>query len=179
VKWTVHGRRAVYESPWVSVWLDDVELPDGQRYEHHVVRVPKVGVNVVLVDDDYRVLMIWRHRFIVNQWVWEVPSGWIDDGEEPEDTARREVEEETGWRPKELVKLGSCNADNGLVSLRSHLYLARGGTYQGPPTDTTEADRVEWIPLADIPALLHTGQVSDAPVMTALLLTLLHVGTVQ
>lgn len=172
MKWTEHGRRPIYESEWVSLWLDDVELPDGRRFEHHVVRVPKDAAAVAVLNDRHEVLMLWRHRFIIDQWGWELPSGWVDSGEAPEHAARREVEEETGWHPGELVYLGSCNADNGLVALRSHLYLARGATRHGPRRDITEAERVEWVPLADVPTLIRQGTIQDAPVIIALLLAL-------
>jgi 8-oxo-dGTP pyrophosphatase MutT (NUDIX family) len=172
VKWIEHGRRPIYESDWVSLWLDEVEMPGGRRYEHHVVRVPKEGVNVAVLNDAGEVLMLWRHRFIIGQWGWELPSGWVDAGETPEQTARREVEEETGWRPATLTYLGSCNADNGLVALRSHLFMAREASHRGPPKDTTEAERIEWVPLADVPALIHQSMIQDAPVIVTLLLTL-------
>ena len=172
MKWIEHGRRPVYESEWVGLWLDDVEMPDGRRYEHHVVRVPKEGVNVAIVNEAREVLMLWRHRFIIDQWGWELPSGWVDAGETPEHAARREVEEETGWQPGELTYLGSCNADNGLVALRSHLFMTNEATQHGPPKDTTEAERVDWVPLADVPGLIHQGKIQDAPVIITLLLTL-------
>ena len=172
MKWIEHGRRAIYQSEWVSLWLDDVEMPDGRRYEHHVVRVPKDGVCVAVLNDSQQVLMLWRHRFIIDKWGWELPSGWTDTGETPEQTARREVEEETGWRPGELTYLGSCNADNGLVALKSHLFVTRDAEHHGPPGDITEAERVEWVPLVEVPDLIRAGQIQDAPVIVTLLLTL-------
>lgn len=172
MKWQVHGRRPVYESPWVGLWLDDVELPDGRRFEHHVVRVPNEAVSVAVVNSADEVLMLWRHRFIVDAWQWELPSGWVEPGEAPEDAARREVEEETGWRVGGLEPIGACNADNGLVALRSRLYLGTDVTYQGPPQDITEAARVAWVPLTDVHTLIRDGLIQDAPVLVALLLTL-------
>jgi len=59
MRWTVHGRRALYESDWVNLWLEDVELPDGQRLEHHVLRMPRRSVTVVVLDEDgERVLLL-------------------------------------------------------------------------------------------------------------------------
>ncbi len=81
MKWTVHGRRSVYESDWVNVTLEDVELPGGRRLEHHVLRMPRESVTVVVFDQDAaRVLLLWRHRFISDAWGWEVPAGWLDPG---------------------------------------------------------------------------------------------------
>jgi hypothetical protein len=99
MKWTVHGRRTLYESDWVNLSLEDVELAEGRRLEHHVIRMPRQSVAVVVRDDADRVLLLWRHRFITDTWGWEIPAGWADPGEAAEDAARREVEEETGWTP--------------------------------------------------------------------------------
>ena len=99
MKWTVHGRRTLYESDWVNLSLEDVELAEGRRLEHHVIRMPRQSVAVVVRDDADRVLLLWRHRFITDTWGWEIPAGWVDPGETAEEAARREVEEETGWHP--------------------------------------------------------------------------------
>ncbi len=60
MRWTVHGERRIYESPWVSLALVDVEVPGGERFEHHVVRMPADAAGVVVHDQD-RVLLIHRH----------------------------------------------------------------------------------------------------------------------
>jgi 8-oxo-dGTP pyrophosphatase MutT (NUDIX family) len=51
------------------------------------------------VDDQDRVLLMWRHRFIVDRWVWKLTGGYVDQAEDAAAAAAREVEEETGWRP--------------------------------------------------------------------------------
>lgn len=71
-RWIVHGRRTVYVSDWVSVHIDDVELPDGHHVAHHVLDFPRGSVGAVVVNDSHdRVLLIWRHRYITDTWGWE------------------------------------------------------------------------------------------------------------
>jgi len=69
----------IYDNPWV--WLGQVlvELPDGERFWHHVVRLHRAAM-MVLVDDRERVLLLWRHRFVQDRWGWELPGGLIDEG---------------------------------------------------------------------------------------------------
>lgn len=168
MQWQVHGTRQAYRSEWVEVWLDDVELPDSRRIEHHVLKFPRASVTVVVVDHDDRILLTWRHRYITDTWGWEVPAGWSDPGETPADTARREVEEETGYRPKTLHQMTAYNAISGISTMRFTSFVATDVVRIGDPQDTAEAGRMEWVPISDVPKLAATGQVSDGPSLTAL-----------
>jgi 8-oxo-dGTP pyrophosphatase MutT (NUDIX family) len=99
-KWVIHGERLVDDTPHIRVSLADVELPNHVRFTQYVLRMRRCAMTVVLDDAGERVLMMRRHRFIVDRWVWELPGGYVDDGENPAVAAAREVEEETGWRPR-------------------------------------------------------------------------------
>ncbi len=169
MRWTVHGRRALYESDWVNLWLEDVELPDGQRLQHHVLRMPRRSVTVVVLDEDgERVLLLWRHRFITDTWGWEVPAGWSEGDEAPEETARREVEEETGWTPLSLTQLTTYYALPGLADLHFTMFRADGARHLGAPSDGSEASRVEWVPVANLRKLVDEGHITDGPSLMAL-----------
>lgn len=164
----MHGRRPVYESDWVNVWLDDVETPDGARFEHHVLRMPRRSVTALVVNAAAEVLLIWRHRFITGAWGWEVPAGWTDGNEANAEAAAREIEEETGWRAGPLVELVSYNALSGISDMRFTAYVATTAECVGDRQDTAEASRVAWVPLDSVPRLLRDGLVSDGPSLTAL-----------
>lgn len=170
MQWTVHGRRAIYHSRWISLDLVDVEQPDGQRYEQHVVRMARPVAGAAVLDDSGRVLLIWRHRHITGSWGWEIPTGRVDEGETPEQAAAREVEEETGWRPGPLRLLVASEPSNGSVDTVHYLFRANAAEQVGPPSDTTEADRVEWMPLSQITALADKGDIVSGPTLIALLL---------
>jgi 8-oxo-dGDP phosphatase len=73
----------------------DVEPPNGERFEHHVVRLQRVAIAAV-IDVRDRVLLLWRHRFVTDEWGWELPGGIVEGDETGAETALREVEEETG-----------------------------------------------------------------------------------
>lgn len=88
--WRIHGERDLYDNRWVKLQLWDVEPPGMKSFEHHVVKLHHVAVTAVLDDQD-RVLMMWRYRFVPRQFGWELPGGIVDAGEEPADTALREV----------------------------------------------------------------------------------------
>ncbi|RZU51321.1 ADP-ribose pyrophosphatase YjhB (NUDIX family) [Krasilnikovia cinnamomea] len=168
-RWNVHGRTPLYESEWIKLYLTDVELPDGQRFEHHTVWMPTAAMTAVLNDELTHVLLLWRHRFVPDLWNWELPGGLVDEGEEPADAAAREIEEETGYRPRNIEHLVTFEPMIGMVNTPHHVFIARGAELVGEPTEKTEMQRMEWVPLMQVPALIAKGQVSNSGTLVALL----------
>jgi len=173
MRWTVHGEQQIYESEWVTLALTDVEIPGGERFHHHVIRMPCSASGVVVVDDERGLLLLWRHRFITDTWGWEIPAGRVDPGETPEAAARREVLEETGWRVGDLRSLVRYQPTNGLSDQVFHLFVATGATHVGEPTDPGEAERIEWVPVARVRELARDGAIADGLSLTAILYALL------
>jgi 8-oxo-dGTP pyrophosphatase MutT (NUDIX family) len=168
--WTVHGRRAIYDSPWMSLDLVDVEQPDGNRYEQHVLRMARPVAATVMTDHDGRALLMWRHRHVTSTWGWEIPSGRIEEGESPERAASREAEEETGWRPGPLRLLVASQPSNGSIDTIHYIFHADAAEHTGEPTDRSEAERLEWVPLADVQGLIAKGEIVSGPTLIGLLM---------
>jgi 8-oxo-dGTP pyrophosphatase MutT (NUDIX family) len=171
MRWTVRSEKPLYNDPWLDIRVADVELPDGRHLEHRVIRTPP-GAGAVVTDEDGRVLLLWRHRFITDTWGWEIPIGRAESGEDLAVAAAREVEEETGWRPGPLSPLLRVEPTPGISTSVHHLYRARSATRIGTPEDDFESSRIEWVPLSTIPALIDAGQVSSGTTLAALLYTL-------
>lgn len=167
--WKIHGERVVDDSRRLRLSVASVELPDGVQFEQYVLRMPKAAMMVVLNDQD-QVLMMWRHRFIIDRWVWELPGGYADDpNEDPAATAAREVEEETGWRPRNVRPLLSMQPIVGSADAENLLFMAQGADYTGKPTDVNEAARVAWISLASVPERIAKGEIVGAGSLVGLL----------
>ncbi|GGM45106.1 NUDIX hydrolase [Longimycelium tulufanense] len=167
-RWTIHGERVVDETRRLRLSIASVELPDGVQFEQYVLRMPKAAM-VVVVDDADRALMMWRHRFILDRWVWELPGGYVDPNEDPAVTAAREVEEETGWRPRNVEFLTSFQPMVGSADAENLLYVARGADYVGEPEDINEAERVEWVPLDSVRDRIAKGEIVGAASQIGLL----------
>ena len=167
-QWTVHGERPIYESPWVTVGLADISQPSGDRFEHHTVTLPAAAMTVVVDDAGEHVLLAWRHRFVPDLWNWELPGGLIDAGEEPATTAGREVEEETGYRPRSLEHLVTFEPMAGTVRSPHHVFLARGAELVGDPTEVNEGT-FQWVPLAEVGQIIDKGQVGNSGALVGLL----------
>jgi len=166
-RWTVHGETALYTSEWLDVRLADVELPDGTRFDHHVVRLPHPAVGVVVHVDERGVLLLRRHRFITDTWGWEIPAGRVDPGETLEEAAVREMIEETGWRPLELQYLGYSHPANGLMEQRFEYYVARRAEQVGE-FEATETESIAWFSRDDVRTLMAQGEIADGLSLSAL-----------
>jgi len=154
------------------VVLVDVEIPGGERFDHHVVRMPNQAAGTILRDPVRGVLLLWRHRFITDTWGWEIPAGRIDPGETPRDAAARETLEETGWEPSSLRPLVRFQPTNGLSDQVFHIFVADGATHVGEPSDPGESERVEWVTIAELRRLVQAEQMLDGLSLTAVLYAL-------
>lgn len=170
-RWRTFEERTIYDSPWVWLGQADVEVPGGERYWHHVIRLNRAAV-MVLLDDHDQVLMLWRHRFVPDRWGWELPGGMVDADEEPADAAIRELEEETGYRAESVEHLITFQALPGIADSEHFAFVGRNPVRVGDPTDLAEAARVEWMPLESIPRMIETADVWDAESLVALSLVL-------
>lgn len=168
-RWTIHGERLVDDSRRLRLSIADVELPDGVRFEQYVLRFPPAAMMVVIDDPREHVLMMWRHRFIIDRWVWELPGGYVDPEEDPAITAAREVEEETGWRPREVRPLVSFQPMLGSADAENLLFISHGAEDTGQPPDINETEKVQWIALAAVPELIERGEVAGGASLVGLL----------
>lgn len=167
--WQTFGERTIYDSKWVRLGLADVQAPNGERWEYHVVHLHRIAI-ALIIDEQDRVLMLWRYRFPTDQWGYELLGGLVDDGEDPADTAAREALEESGWRPVgDPEHLISFEPLPGQVTAGTDVYLWRQAEHVGDPSETEEVGRLEWVPLARIPHLVREQKVLGAGAVVPLL----------
>ena len=169
MRWIVHGERIIYDSPWVQLALTDIEIPGGERFDHHVIRMPAHASGTVIHDPTRGVLLLWRHRFTTDTWGWEVPAGRIDAGETAEHAAQREAFEETGWQPGPIRPLTTYYPHNGSSDATFHLFVADGAHHVGDPSDPSESERIEWLTVDRLRVEIADGRVTDGLSLTALL----------
>ncbi|MFM9613632.1 NUDIX hydrolase [Streptomyces niveiscabiei] len=174
MRWTVHGERPLYDTPWVRLRALDVERPDGTRTEYHAVRLRDLAVLAAV--DDARVLMMWRHRFLTDAWGWELPMGLVEDGESPARAGARELEEETGWRPGSVRELIYTEPAAGVSDTRHHVFRTDDARWVGAPTERNESDRVEWVPLGSLAGMIRRREIVSGATLVGVMALLLDLG---
>lgn len=161
--------RTIYESDWISLYADKVKMPDGSIIDsYHRLHFPHESVCVVICNDKDEILMIQSKRYITGRLEWEIPAGSIEDGESPEEAARRECMEETGCELEELVYLCSENPNNGMSDLLVHIYGAKVKTEE-KVFDENEVNCKKWMKKDDIMHMLKNKEIHCGVSMLALL----------
>jgi 8-oxo-dGTP pyrophosphatase MutT (NUDIX family) len=167
----VAGERTVWQGQRITVAFVEVEGPDDLRYEREVVHHPG-AVAVVPLHDDGTVTLVHQYRAAIDADLWEVPAGLRDVAGEPTDeTARRELAEETGLRPGQLDHLVTFYNSPGFCDESVVIYVA---TDLSPVPDDRQSPEeqhmlVERLPLDDALAMVDDGRIVDAKTVIALL----------
>ena len=124
--WTINATREAYRDPasLITVNEDKVTRPDGSEGTYATVRL-KDGVGVLAVDDGGYAYFAKEFRYAVGRESVEIVGGGVEEGESPEEAARRELREELGLEAEEFVELGTIQPVTSLVNSASTLFLAR------------------------------------------------------
>lgn len=165
-RWIVE-ERPLAETPAsrsTALSIAHVTLPDGVKFDQAVLRVRPAAM-CVLVDGQQRVLLTHRHRFIPDIWVWELPGGYVDDGEDPAHAALREAVEETGWQPATVEHLCSFQPMTGNADALNHVYLGVNPVRVSEDVDINETAETRWIPLTETPAMIESTVLGAASVI--------------
>lgn len=144
-----------------------VDPRDGRAHDFYVIEATD-WINVIPLTKDGEVVLIEQFRHGTASVSLEIPGGMVDPGEEPRQTAARELFEETGYEASEVVFLGKTRPNPAIQDNWIHTFLARGVEYrQEPLNDGTERTRVRLEPLARIPSLIREGAIDHSLVVVA------------
>nr|WP_170109725.1 NUDIX hydrolase [Melghirimyces profundicolus] len=159
--------RIIFEGRLIRVQLDEVELPDGNTSTRELVKHPG-AVTVMAVTEENRMVFVRQYRKPLEKEILEIPAGKLEPGEDPEECARRELEEETGYKAKALKHVVSMYTSPGFADERLHLYEARGlAEGQFRPDSEEFVERVE-LTLEEAFERMAAGEICDAKTVTAL-----------
>lgn len=157
----------------------DFAAPDGSTFTREVVRHPGAVSVVPLMDDGETVVCVRQYRAALDELLLEIPAGKLDvAGEDIEACAARELEEEVGYRAATLEKLATFRNSAGFCDERSHVYLATGLVRTSTDLQGVEETHmtVEHVRLADVPAMIADGRLTDAKTMIGLTLVCARLG---
>ncbi|MCL4384649.1 NUDIX hydrolase [Patescibacteria group bacterium] len=145
-KWRLLSSKNLLSTPYLSVQDNDYLLPDGQKARHFYQLIRKDYVLVFVTNDRHEILVEKQYRWGVDDFVYELPAGFLNEGEDPLAAAVREVQEETGYQLKDLTLCGQIYPQPGFCTMRAFVVQASisGLTVKNPEFDETDIPLEFW-----------------------------------
>jgi ADP-ribose pyrophosphatase len=159
----------VFDGRVFDVDRDRVRMPNGREVVVDIVRHVR-SVVLLPIPEPGQIILIRQFRYAVNRWLWELPAGSIDEGEEPESAARRECHEEIGQVPETIIRLGSFLPTPGYCD--EEMIFFRLSSLSAP-TEAAELDEDEDIeprtfPIAEAREMIRRGEITDMKTVVGL-----------
>jgi ADP-ribose pyrophosphatase len=153
-------------NPWWTYRKDDLLLPSGKRGEYHYVHVRGSSL-IVPVLDDGRFILVNQYRYLCDRESIEFPCGSVKEGSTHEETARHELEEETGYRSSSLSFAGEFNPYNGVTDEICRIYVARGLEAAVSRPDETEEFEYLFPTAREVDDMVASNVIWDGMTMAA------------
>lgn len=151
----------IYDGRAVRLRIDTVEMPSGRETTREIVEHSDC-VAIIAINANDNVLLVNQFRKAVEKELLEIPAGGIDPGEDPVTTVRRELQEETGYLPRKVEKLGGFYSAPGYCTEYLYLYLATDLTPSQLYAEDTENIKLVRVTISQIPGLIASGSICDA-----------------
>lgn len=158
----------IYEGPIFTITHDTVELENGNETIRDVL-LHHGGVCVIPVTDNNEIYLVKQFRYPFRTVTREVPAGKLEKGEDHAQCGKRELLEETGCTCTEYIYLGEMYPTPAYNSEITHMYLARGLSFEKQNLDPDEFLDVEKIPLSEAVELVMEGKIKDGKTQVVIL----------
>lgn len=168
--WTTLSSEDKYENPWIKVTEHQVINPAGGNGIYGKVHFKNKAIGIVALDDEGNTWLVGQYRYTLNEFHWEIPEGGGAFTVDPELSARRELQEETGLTAQKWTRLFRIHTSNSATDEEGFVFLAEGLLHGEVSREETEADmKVRKLPLRDAVAMVMRGEISDAISIAGLL----------
>jgi len=171
--WERLGSEMLLANRYFSLRSDRLRLPDGGIKDPYFVLERPDAAIIVPITESNEVVLVCQYRPPLEMMELGLPAGLVEEGERPEQAARRELAEETGYTGGEWELLGSLASSPSLKDNWAHLFLARGvEETAAPDPDEHELVEVVKVPLEDLRGLVHSGKIVSSSGVAAVMLAL-------
>lgn len=166
---TIHSQ-TIFTGKVISLKVDDVTLPNGAIAKREIINHPG-AVAVIAITENNKILLVEQYRKALERSIIEIPAGKLEQGEEPIVTARRELEEETGYTSNHFEFIQAFATSPGFADEVIHLFVAKNLKKLEVPLALDEDEFVELmeVTLEEAQAMVLDGRIYDAKTAFAVL----------
>lgn len=167
--WRRLSTRRIYDNAWIGVREDQVIHPAGTAGIYGVVEFKNRAVGVIPIDSEQHTWLVGQYRYALGRYEWEIPEGGCPAHETPEQTARRELREETGLVPGRLELILEMQMSNSCTDELGYVFVA-GDLAPGPAApEPSEQLQLRRLPVAEAVAMAASGRLRDSLTVAGLL----------
>ena len=154
-------KTALNQPPFLKVEMEHVRLPDGREIEEWPIVNARDYVNAVVLNEAGEIMVLEGYKHGIRKSSWQVLGGYLEEGEDPLEAAKRELLEETGYTSDTWQQLGSYIVDANRRVGVGHFYLARDARLTAKPNnDDLEEIEIKWVSQTEARQALHDGQIA-------------------
>lgn len=176
-KWKTIDSKYIIQRPWATLRADKLEMPNGNIKEEYYVLEYPTWVNMVALTEDNQVIFVKQYRHGAGRIMVELPAGVVEDNEDPEIAARRELLEETGYAFDDISYVCELFANPATSGNITYTYLLTGGRkVQEQDLDPSEDIEVVLMDLEEAKQFLFDNKIGQALHSSALFYTLKKLG---
>ncbi|NQV89556.1 MAG: NUDIX hydrolase [Parcubacteria group bacterium] len=160
-KWKRISTEVINKNPWTEFLHDRFETPDGRQGDYYYMKTPVGSVLIVPLLDDGRLVLHREYRYLFDRISLEFPAGGIKIEQSPEQAARAELQEETGYTVNHLEEIQKIAPGNGLFLEYTHVFLAKELTAGETSPDEFEEFEPVLMTVGEVDAAIQTGEIWD------------------
>ena len=160
--------KEVFKGVVLDVFDDEIQLPNGKKSHREVIRHCQAAA-ILAINEKGEVLLEDQYRYPYDAIITEIPAGKADPNEEPLTTAKRELEEETGYQARKIQELGLFYPSVGYTDEAIHLFLAEDLYKTHQHLDDGEMLNYYFLPLDEVLKKVRSGEINDGKKLAALL----------
>jgi 8-oxo-dGTP pyrophosphatase MutT (NUDIX family) len=168
--WTTLSGEVKYDNPWITVTEYQVLNPAGGKGIYGKVHFKNKAIGIIAVDKNLSTWLVGQYRYTLNAWHWEIPEGGGNLNEDPLQSAKRELQEETGLIAGSWTNIIHLHTSNSVTDEEGHIFLAEDLKEGISALEETEADLKVWkLPFRDALDMVLTGKITDSMSIMAIL----------
>lgn len=178
--WALLDSKYIIQRPWATLRCDKLKLPNGYVKEEYYVLEYPTWVNMVAFTEEDEIILIRQYRHGAEEILMEIPAGTVEPGEKPEEAARREILEETGYVFESIEEICSLYANPATSGNVSHTFLLKGGKkVQDQDLDDSEDIEALTFSINDVKQLLFENKIKQSLHSSALFYSFLSLGIIK
>ena len=160
--WKTKNIQLIYENPWITLEEHQVINPAGNDGIYGKVHFKNRAIAIIPIDVDHHTWLIGQYRYPLDSYSWEIPMGGGPIGEEPLDSAKRELKEETGLTANKWTKIQEIHTSNSVTDEVGSIYLAEDLTEGETEFEETEVLQIRKVHFSKALEMVLAGEITDS-----------------